>query len=119
MKRIYLAVPYSDTQEGTREQRFLWVSQIANHKMRDGCLVYSPITYGHTLASFGNLPTDFAFWKEHCLSFLRLWAEELYVLTLPGWECSCGVASEIKEAKKLGIPIIYIDHHNQIINISS
>lgn len=117
MKRIYLAVPYSDKEKEVREQRFLWVTQIANIKMRDGSLVYSPITHGHTIGEFGILPTDFSFWRVHCLSFLTFWAEELHVLTLPGWECSQGVTAEIQEAKLLGLPIIYIDHKNQPVSI--
>lgn len=90
-------------------QRFLKVSQLANYMMSEGSLVYSPITFGHTLATFEALPTDFAFWKNHCLSFLKHWAEELHILTLSGWDCSIGVLAEIQEAKSLGLPIVYVE----------
>lgn len=109
MKRIYLAAPYSDPSAEVREQRFLKVSRQANIIMSEGNLVYSPISHGHALGIFGNLPTDFVFWKNHCLSFLKLWAEELHILTLPGWELSFGVSVEIYEAESLCLPIQYLE----------
>lgn len=109
MKRIYLAAPYSDPSAKIRKQRFLKVSQHANKIIREGHLVYSPISHGHIVGTSGNLPTDFEFWKNHCLSFLKLWAEELHILTLPGWELSFGVSVEIYEAESLCLPIQYLE----------
>lgn len=108
MKRIYLAVPYTDQFKGVREHRFERVSQVAAGMMLEGHLVYSPVTHGHTLGTFGDLPNDFTFWGEHCLSFLRHWAEELHVLMMPDWDKSSGVQIEIAEAERLGLPVVYI-----------
>ena len=56
------------------------------------------------VAKFGDLPTDFTFWQHHNRHMLAL-AEELWVLTLPGWEKSVGVAGEISYAAELNKPI--------------
>jgi len=107
-KRIYLATPYSHRDEKVRTQRFMAVSERANSLMQLGHLVYSPITHGHILGAFGNLPGDFDFWEAHCLSFLRHWAQELHVLALPGWQQSRGVLAEMAEAGRLGLPVWHL-----------
>jgi hypothetical protein len=108
--RIYLAAPYSHPEYKVRAQRYLYATQAANRLMRRGLLVYSPVTHGHTIGLWGGLNGDFEAWREHCLSFLRNWAQELYVLTLPGWKESIGVAAEIAEAESLGLPVGYVAH---------
>lgn len=108
--RIYLAAPYSHPEHAIRARRYLYATQAANQLMRRGLLVYSPLTHGHTLAALGGLGSDFAAWREHCLSFIRHWAQELYVLTLPGWRDSIGVTAEIAEAESLGLPVGYVRH---------
>lgn len=105
MKRIYLAAPYSHPDEKVRTERFMSVSRWANVLTREGHLVYSPVTHGHILALFGELPGDYAFWEAHCLSFLRHWAQELHVVSLPGWQESAGVRAEMAEAARLGLPV--------------
>ena len=86
--RIYLAVPYSHPDESVRALRFQEATVAANYLMRQAYLVYSPITHGHAIAACGGLGGNFEAWREHCLSFLRLWAQKLYVLftkhSLPG-----------------------------------
>jgi len=106
--RIYLAVPYSHQDPTIRARRFLYATQAANCLMRRGLLIYSPITHGHTIGLWGGLPGGFEFWDSHCLSFLRHWAQELYVLTLPGWQESIGVAAEMAEADNLGLPVLCV-----------
>ncbi len=106
--RIYLAVPYTHPHGRVRIDRFEAVSRAAARLMLDGKIVYSPITHGHALCSFGQLPGDYKFWEEHCLSFLRNWAQGVYVLALPGWDGSRGVQAEIAEAERLGLPVVLI-----------
>lgn len=106
--RIYLAVPYSNPDPDVRSERFNCASDWANRLTRQGKIIYSPITHGHVLSLWGGLPVDFDFWQTHCLSFLRSWAQELYVLTIPGWEQSKGVQAEMEEAQRLKLPITRI-----------
>lgn len=107
-QRIYLATPYTHPDPQVREARFFTVSERANALMREGFLVFSPITHGHLIGVMGGLPGDFTFWKEHCLSFLHHWAEAVYVLAQPGWQDSVGVAAEIEEAQRIGLPVSFI-----------
>jgi len=84
--------------------------------MMQGHLVYSPVSHGHALATWPEtlcrncnyIPTDFAFWQAHCLSCLQHWAQALAVLELQGWQESAGVAAEIAEAQRLGLPVTYL-----------
>ena len=108
MTRVYLAAPYSHKDFAIRERRYLYTTQAANRLIRQGLLVFSPVTHGHVIARLGGLDGEFAFWEEHCLSFLRHWAQALYVLTLPGWKESIGVAAELAEADNLGLPVSFI-----------
>ena len=105
-QRIYLASPYSSPDVAVRETRYQDICSIAAMFMRHGALVFSPIVHGHPLSGHG-LPTDYAFWQRHCLSFLRNWATKLMVCQMPGWHESRGVAAEIAEAERLNLPVVY------------
>ncbi len=105
-QRIYLASPYSSPDPAVRELRYQCVCDIAAMFMRNGSIVFSPIVHGHQLSMRG-LPTDFAFWQRHCLSFLKNWATALWVCKMQGWEESRGIKAEIVEAERLNLPIVY------------
>ncbi len=107
-KIIYLASPYSNPDEKKRQENFEKISRIAADLCSDGHVAFSPITYGHTLTEFKEMPTDWPFWKNFCLSFLEV-STELHVCKIEGWNHSKGVAEEIEFAIKTGIEIKYID----------
>lgn len=107
-ERIYLAAPYSDPCPDVCDLRFSRVTVAAGELMRQGALVYSPLTMGHVIAGVVKLPGDWAFWRESCLSYLEEWATTLYVLRLPGWEQSQGVAAEVEAARKLRLPVVHL-----------
>ena len=107
-QRIYLASPYTSPEAITRYSRYLFACDAAARLMREGNIVFSPIAHSHPLARY-NLPVEFEFWREWCLSFLSSWATSLYVLTLDGWRDSKGVTCEIAEAKRLVLPVIPYD----------
>jgi len=102
--KIYLAIPYT----GQEEYSF----QIANHAagklMGIGFIVYSPISHTHPIAMECNLPTDWEYWKNIDISFLK-WCDVVHVICLHGWKESKGVQAEIKIARVLGKEIIYHD----------
>lgn len=104
---IYLASPYSHSNAAVRERRFQAVCRATAALICAGRVVYSPIASSHPLARYG-IPTDWDFWAKfdrevisHC--------NALWVLTLPGWEASRGVAAEIVIAEELRLPIAYLD----------
>lgn len=105
---IYLAGPYSHDDAEIREQRFEALTQKAAELMRDGHIVYSPITHGHAIAERHDLPLSFDWWQGQCFGMLRH-ASKLVVLRLVGYQQSIGVREEIKVAMSLNIPIEYVE----------
>lgn len=110
MRRIYLACPYSHTLAHVRTYRYGIATDVAGHLFAAGHAVFSPITHCHPIAELHILPGNFAFWRAYDLSFVDLWATEMMVLTLPGWEESIGVQEEIRRAWERGLPTRLLDH---------
>lgn len=105
---IYLAGPYSHKDEAIRVQRFEALTKKAAELMIDGFVVFSPITHGHTIAERHDLPLDFGWWSNQCISMLEH-ADRLLVLRLDGYAESVGVNSEIAYAEQNGITVAYIN----------
>ena len=103
MKTVYLAGPYS----GMEEKSFRCLTYLAGRLMNAGYVVFSPVTHCHPIAqSVREMPKEHEFWMRQDLPFLA-WADELWVLTLPGWEESRGVQQEIRTAQSYGMTIRY------------
>jgi len=105
---IYLASPYTDPDPKVREVRFHQAAVAAGRMMREGQTVFSPIVHCHPIALLVGLPTDWNFWRTYCELFAGK-CRKLVVLKLDGWEASVGVQKEVAIAKRLGIPVEYID----------
>ncbi len=108
-KIIYIASPYSHEDKHVRELRYLQVTDYCAKQVAAGNIVFSPITYGHVLSEHADLPTDFTFWKNFCLTFLGN-CEEMHIIRLDGWEESNGIREEIQYCILSEIPIKYIDY---------
>lgn len=106
-KKIYLACPYSDPADDIKRWRFDQVNRRAASLMRQGFLVFSPISHTHPIALAGELSGGWEFWEQYDRTFIE-WADELWVLCLGGWKQSVGVQAEIKIAKALGKKIQYL-----------
>ncbi len=106
-KRIYLASPYTSPISNIREARYQAACNVAAEIMKAGDLVFSPIVHSHILAKKCQLPGDFDFWQNWCLSFLRHWATDFFILVMPGWRESKGIAAEKLVAEDLGLPVYY------------
>ncbi len=107
-KLIYIASPYSHPLDDVRIENYKIVSNFTADLVSKGNVAFSPITYGHHLVDFKEMPTDWEFWKNFCFSFLSK-CDELIVLTMPGWKESKGVMEEIDFCVDNGIPITYIE----------
>ena len=103
---IYLAVPYSHPDPRVRLGRFVAVNRVAASLMRQGFLVFSPISHGHPICAEGDLPGDWQYWEHFCRAILKI-CKRFVVLQLDGWENSVGVQNELRLARELGIPIEY------------
>ena len=106
---IYLASPYSHPDERVRQARYELVVQHAAFMWNEGLVTFSPIAHSHPIAQ--QMPPDSGSWEQ--------WAEfdrtilgacsELWVLMLPGWRESVGVAAEVEYARSLGLPVKHIE----------
>ena len=99
--KIYLACPYSDPDQSVREARFREANRAAAIFMNDGHIIFSPISHSHPIASQNELPKGYDFWKTMDESFIE-WCDEVWVLKMPGWDKSEGVARECIFADMLG-----------------
>lgn len=106
---VYLAIPYSHPDHQIKEWRFAEANKMAAKLMKEGVVVFSPISHCHSIALHNSLPTNWEFWKHFDTAFLSC-SSKLLVYKLEGWETSVGVTSEIKIAKELGIPIEYLEY---------
>jgi len=107
-KLIYLASPYSNPNDNIRENNYKTISKIAAEMVSEGNVVMSPIAYGHNLLNFCDMPSDWDFWYNFCVTFL-LKCDELTVVKMPGWDVSKGVLEEIEIAKNHNIKINFIE----------
>jgi len=105
--RIYLASPYAHEYEWVRWKRYEQVKIKTALLMAAGYVVFSPIVHSHNLVE--NLPgitrDDLDFWMKQDTSYIRIWANELWVFCLPGWQRSLGISREIANAFDVNIPV--------------
>lgn len=106
--RIYLAAPFLDKDAKIRHERYDAVTKITARLMIAGNIVFSPLTHSYYLSEKYGCPNIPDFWAKWYLTFLDHWATLLYVLRIPGWDKSNGVAKEIEYATMKGLPIIYL-----------
>lgn len=107
-KLIYIGSPYSHPDPEVVEENYKKVSRLAAKLCSKGHVAFSPITYGHTLLGFHEMPGDWEFWKSFCLSFLEK-SDELLVYKMEGWENSKGLAAEIEYAMEKNIVIKWLE----------
>lgn len=107
-KLIYLACPYSHPDSGIRLARFKKITDISARLVANGVVAFSPITYGHTLLDYTEMPTDWKFWQNFCIGFLKK-SDELWVYKFEGWDKSEGLLAEVEYAIKNRITVKYIE----------
>jgi len=102
---IYLSIPYA----GYEYLSFRVSCAVAAKLIEAGNTVVAPIVCGHAIVDQNHLPNyDCNFWLKHDLEMLHH-CTQVAVVKLEGWEESVGVQAEIAEAKKLDIPVVYLD----------
>jgi hypothetical protein len=102
---IYLASPYSHPDKKIVEQRMKVLLTIDAQLTADGFHVVSPL-YKHFAAPYGNLPTDWEYWRGYCLELLRH-CDKMVVIAYDG-VVSVGVEAELDFCEKNGIPVEYV-----------
>lgn len=103
----YLSAPYSDPDPKVRAWRHTVVNQVVYELMRQGQLIYSPLTHNIPIDQLG-IHGNWITWKNFDHGMLSR-CDQIMVLKLPGWENSKGVAAEIALAKELQCPIHWLE----------
>jgi len=103
----YLAIPYSHINNHVEELRFEIANAISTRLMKEGEIIFSPISHTHPMVKYG-LPGDWNYWKEQDIAFLDI-CNELYVVMLKGWKESTGIPAEIAHMEQRGIAVQFID----------
>lgn len=105
-ERIYLAGSYTDVDPCVVKQRVERLSVAAGLLMKQGCVVFSPISHSaYIVDNISGIPKTHKFWLEQCDSFLEHWATKLLVLPNDCWWESTGVKHEIKKAIELNMNV--------------
>lgn len=104
---IYLASPYSGTSE-QQEERYLEAMKCVASFMP--APIFSPIVHCHDMAKRLQLPTDATYWEKYDRAMIHS-AEAVWILCIPGWKQSVGVAEEEVYAKAILLPIRYVKLH--------
>lgn len=100
MKKIYLAIPYSQIE---LESSFRQANEATALLLNKGYNVFSPISHCHVIAKNHKLPKTWNFWKKIDYQFID-WADEVWVLVpkegIESILASTGVNAEIDYAKE-------------------
>ena len=104
----YLAIPYSHKDEKVMDYRASVSDFICSKLMKNGRLIYAPISSCHHIAKKYGLPRNWEFWKHLDEEYIKI-CKRVVVITLPGWEISTGVTAEIELANIYGIPVEKLD----------
>ncbi len=108
-KLIFVSSPYNHSDPLIVEENYIKVSKFVAELTSQGHVVISPITYGHTILQFKELRSDWEYWRNFCVTFLRK-CDELIVYKMDGWDKSKGVLNEIGLANELGIEVKYVEY---------
>jgi Domain of unknown function (DUF1937) len=109
-KIIYLACPYTHPNPGVRAERFRLATEAAAKLIRQGHIVYSPITMSHPLdlvlaGDTNTLGSDY--WVQYDKAFMAVCAE-MIILEIDGWDQSSGIRREIEYFRSHGKPISWL-----------
>lgn len=114
-KLIYLANAYTshssnpDYATFERQQRRTLEAYIAGQlRKKYEVAIIAPIALSAAMADICDFDTGFKEWEGDDLLFISK-SDEVWVLLSEGWDTSVGVAAEIAFAKKMNIPIKYVD----------
>ncbi|HBP6378442.1 TPA: DUF1937 family protein [Pseudomonas aeruginosa] len=107
MPLIYLATPYNHADPAVMEFRRAAACRKAGELITSGLSVISPIAHNVAVIREVGGETGWEIWAAQDLAILAA-CDKVFVLQLPGWELSKGVAAEIAAAERMGKPVEYL-----------
>ena len=107
---IYLACPYTHPDSKVRELNFRTATEAAAVLIREGHIIYSPITMTHPIdvviaGTTATLGSDY--WVAFDEAFMDA-CSEIVILKVEGWDTSSGIRREMEYFKKQGKPIRFM-----------
>lgn len=113
---LYICSVYSRFAKGNtekelalREKRYQYTAKRVGEIMNQGTLgVFSPIVHCHLPANLVGMPKDYNFYKDNDRHMITK-SDAVVVLKMPLWDESEGITDEVKFAKSLNKPIIYLE----------
>lgn len=107
---IYIATPFTSPSATVRAANFARANRFAAWAMLQGHTVFSPISHSVPVAEYlpSELLLSHEFWQSQDQPLLRL-CQEIWICPPDAALTSRGVAAEVKEANRLGLPIRYVD----------
>ena len=107
--KIYLAAPYSHRFRLIRYLRYRRTNRVAATLIKQGHIVFSPLSHSVPISRYLGNANDSGFWVEQDLSHID-WCEAFYILRLWGWGKSAGIKREYAVAMRLKKIISRIDY---------
>lgn len=106
---VYSIGAFSDSKEhkALRKKRYEYTKKMVAKFINSGLNAISPIVHNHEIAEQYTLPMQGEFWKEYNEQLMTA-CSALYVLKMPHWEQSKGIAHEIDYALREDIPVFFI-----------
>ncbi len=95
-----------------RKARYEYTMKRTAELLKSGNHCYSPIAHCYEMAIQNDMPADYGFWKAQDRHMVEL-SEGLIVLDMKtsgglNWEDSEGMSDEIKHAREIGKPVIFL-----------
>ena len=122
---VYLAIPYSSGAidrsvspselAEIKQRRFEIANKVTADLLRQGYIVFSPISHSHPIALQEKLPGEFAFWQKYCETVISR-CNLVLITKILGWEDSIGVTAEIRIATILNIPIKFVSDQGVVFD---
>lgn len=114
---IYLAAPYRGTPAEISERMGIF-SRVCRLLRLQGHFVTTPLLHHFT---FDGHDIDGDYWLEYSEELLTRLAESpgpaaLYLMQLPGWDKSSGIARELAVASQYQIPVFIVDNDANIVD---
>lgn len=112
---IYLSVPYRGTKDEI-DARMRVVASLFSWARKHGHFISSPVLHHYTFNSTDEANDNGDYWLDYSKQTMRMLAgvdnAQLWLLPLPGWEKSSGVAMELGIARALHMTM-------RVVNVES